>query len=100
MGLILGESKEDLIEEDGWGATENSKIGGVSGWIQGWGMEETEKILDRGYMFLFQYAQPAFPDHKKGGTDPFGFGTVYIFAKKNKDNLPDLNDVVGFWQNS
>ncbi|MFL5730441.1 MAG: hypothetical protein ACJ75J_13215 [Cytophagaceae bacterium] len=98
LGLKTGALTQDPTDEDGLVTTEKSKIGGGPGWIQSWGKNEGANIMKKGYMFLFQYEQPVYPDHKNSGADPFGFGAVYVFAKKNKNNLPDLSDVVGFWQ--
>jgi hypothetical protein len=98
LGLIAGPLTLDPVE-NGFVTMEHTKIGGGPGWIQGWGKGETEKITEQGYIFLFQYTEPVYPDHKMPGADPFGFGTAYVFGKKQTgSNLPSLNEVVAFWQ--
>jgi hypothetical protein len=97
IGLFTDGLQEDVVD-DGYVTHDYFKIGGDAGYIQSRGPDETEAIIAEGYQLLFQYSQPVFPDHIKAGTDPFGFGVAYVFAKKDPaTGLMDCNNLRAFW---
>jgi len=97
LGFYRGELEPDFVDEES-GYCDDSKLGGKPTYIQSRGEEEVEEIQKEGYEFFFQYSQPVFPDEFSGGTDPFGFGVVYVFAKKDAaTGLMDCNNIRAFW---
>ena len=100
LGLIAGPETKDL-EEGQEIIIEATKVGGQPSWIQSWGYTEATRLADDGYVFLFQYTQPVYPDDKKAGPDPFNFGTAYVFARTSPETgLPLLTDLLACWQSS
>ena len=88
--------------QEGSPTCDDSCVGGKPEYIQpDSGRTEEEKAKAMGAGFLFQWAETSCPNDMEIGTYPFGFGAVYVFAKLDPDTgLPQLEGLMGFWQNS
>ncbi|MGB4774991.1 MAG: hypothetical protein WBP45_07465 [Daejeonella sp.] len=80
---------------------DDSAIGGRPGLIQNSGMKKVEELARQGFQFLAQWSEVSLPNTVDGGTYPFGFGNVYLFAPMNPTTfMPELRGMICFWQNS
>ena len=79
--------------------SDQSKVGGVPGYLQPWGHSVGAERTDAGLAFLAQWSEVSYR-RDMDGTYPFGFGTVYLFAGVHADGEVDLGTTRGFWQNA
>lgn len=93
--LVLGETRL------GGATCDDSALGGLPGYIQPRGAIYDKELSRKGFAFLAQWSEVCLPRTMKRGEDPFLFGSLYLFARCNAATLlPELQDVIGFWQNS
>lgn len=91
----------ELTENEESRSSDESKVGGLPGYLQPWGDEEAAKARADGADFLFQWSEVSYPRTMKRGPYPFLFGTVYVFSRLDPTTrLPTLGGLVGFWQNA
>jgi hypothetical protein len=98
--LVLGKLTPDPMR-DGWVYTDANKLGGGPGFIQTWGPEEAEKAERYNRRFLFQWGEHFGKSGIKFGSYVFDGGVVYVYSRFDPiTRLPELADLVAFWQST